>query len=219
MSRYIPMCITKNLIPDEVLDPPADTDDLEGWRFCSTCECFAPPRSWHCVTCKTCILKRDHHCMFTGCCIGHRNHRYFMMLLIYLVIGTTYTTAYNSVYIWWFRYNDFVNFTTILKLICPMLMFTLDTSAINLFLLIYMLNIIGFLQSVVLLVYHWKIISHGAVVYERKAPRYNLGWKRNLEMVFGKRWYLVWLSPFISSELPSDGIHWEQVLKESEKMK
>ena len=28
----------------------------------------------------------------------------------------------------------------------------------------------------------------------------------NIETVFGKRWRVAWLSPFISSSLPSDGI-------------
>ncbi|KAK0078949.1 hypothetical protein PV326_009051 [Microctonus aethiopoides] len=83
-----------------------------GWRFCSSCEAVAPPRSWHCQICNTCILKRDHHCIFTGCCIGHNNHlkiifplaifvfgfddsweQFYLMLYIVSVVGMCFTGA------------------------------------------------------------------------------------------------------------------------------
>jgi palmitoyltransferase len=41
---------------------------LPEWRFCSNCEQYAPPRSYHCFTCNKCILKRHNHCLFLGNC-------------------------------------------------------------------------------------------------------------------------------------------------------
>ncbi|XP_043931343.1 probable palmitoyltransferase ZDHHC24 [Protopterus annectens] len=38
---------------------------------------------------------------------------------------------------------------------------------------------------------------------------YDLGWHRNIKELLGKRWYLVWLFPLVSSPLPGDGIDFE----------
>lgn len=39
---------------------------LPEWGFCSICEQYSPPRSFHCFTCNKCILKRHNHCLFLG---------------------------------------------------------------------------------------------------------------------------------------------------------
>lgn len=187
------------------------------WRFCSICKTNVPPRSWHCKSCRTCILKRDHHCVFTGCCIGHRNHRYFIMILINLFLGAAFIVAFCSVYIWWIKYDDYFKISTLLKVLCPMLMLFLDSPKMNFIFIIYIANVYAFIQTTYLLIHHWKLICKGAVGWERNDSKYNLGFKRNLQMVFGKRWFLVWISPFITSELPSDGFHWVTDFKEKSK--
>ncbi|XP_055921897.1 probable palmitoyltransferase ZDHHC24 [Eupeodes corollae] len=204
-------------IKNEMLIPPTDDDLRKMWRMCSVCETMAPPRSWHCSTCKTCILKRDHHCFFTGCCVGHRNHRYFLMFLIFLMIGSLYTTVYNSVYLWWLHAETYANFFTLFKMVFPMLMFTVDSSWTNFYLLIYELNVIAFAYSLVLIVYHGQIVLRGGVIHEKGACKYDLGWKKNLEMVLGTRMKMVWMSPFVESPLPHDGINWEGFLKTTQK--
>lgn len=220
ITLFIGLCIMFNLemnllvllftdtsIKNEELSPPNDTKG--DWRFCEKCESYAPPRSWHCVVCKTCILKRDHHSMFTACCIGHRNHRFFMVLLMYVVIASALTTAYDSIYLWLFKYDEYMNFWTILKLCFPMLTFSFDVSLFNLFLFNYLNKFVTLLHSYSMLQYHWKLVSEGALSYEKNGSKYNLGFWRNIEMVFGRRWYLVWLSPFVTSDLPCDGVHWD----------
>ena len=35
---------------------------------------------------------------------------------------------------------------------------------------------------------------------------FDYGWRGNMEYVFGKNWKFAWISPLITSPLPSDGI-------------
>ena len=49
-----------------------------------------PPRSHYCRTCKAIVLRMDHHCMFVNGCIGHANLAYFLRLLLYLAVASTY---------------------------------------------------------------------------------------------------------------------------------
>mmetsp|Transcript_6731 Transcript_6731/g.7653 ORF Transcript_6731/g.7653 Transcript_6731/m.7653 type:complete len:626 (+) Transcript_6731:108-1985(+) len=63
-----------------------------GYRYCSTCNIFRPPRSKHCNSCNVCVSKFDHHCPWVGNCIGERNHRFFFVFLV-CVSGMTILTT------------------------------------------------------------------------------------------------------------------------------
>lgn len=178
------------------------------WRFCAVCESTAPPRSWHCSTCNICILKRDHHCIFTSCCIGHYNLRYFLMFVFYLFIATVYATFYNTYFI--LNYIDFTNIYTYIRIIFPLAMVFVDWSDGQLYTFLYLIIIIGSVFTGVLLYFHLNLILRGMVTYEKHhgLNLYDMGKKRNLQDVLGYRWYLTWISPFIASELPGDGVNW-----------
>lgn len=193
----------------------------EGWMFCSQCEAVVPPRSYHCHICNTCILKRDHHCRFSACCIGHYNHRYFMLFLLYLTIGTVYATYFNIFFI--LNYVKF-NYFLLLKVMLPIafLVFGLDTSTNHVYLIIFLVVIVGSVVSLLLLVYHFTLIQDGVLTFEknRKLKGYSAGsLKGNVEQVFGVKWYLVWLGPFVDSPLPSNGAHWELNIHTSKNLK
>lgn len=207
------LCIFSGII----LKPPLEPQLRKHWRLCAVCELMAPPRSWHCDTCRTCILKRDHHCNFAANCVGHRNQRYLLMFLLHSLIGCSYAFLYNNLYFWWLHQDAYLNLRTALKLICPVLGFVAELSMINLYLFVYEINFILFIYIVVLICFHMPNILKGATTYERRMAHYDFGWKKNLEMVLGRRWHLVWLSPFINSPLPHDGIHWELLLKQTTK--
>jgi len=63
-----------------------------GFRYCSTCNIFRPPRAKHCNSCNVCVSKFDHHCPWVGNCIGNRNHRYFFGFLICVTLLTVIVT-------------------------------------------------------------------------------------------------------------------------------
>lgn len=185
----------------------------EGWWFCARCECVAPPRSYHCQICDSCMLKRDHHCKFSAYCIGHYNYRYFMLFLFYLSIGTIYATYFNIFFI--LNYIHF-NWGLLLKVMLPLafLVFGLDTSTNHVYLIMFIVVMVGSLVSLMLLVYHFTLIQDGRLTYEKNhnLKGYNLGFKGNIEQVFGVRWHLVWLGPFIESPLPSNGADWDPTI-------
>jgi palmitoyltransferase len=184
------------------------------WQFCDVCECFTPPRSWHCNTCDICILKRDHHCHFTASCIGHNNQRYFIMFLLYFTFSCAYCTFYNTYFLW--TSSSFQSYVALLKLVFPLavLVTGLDYSMEQYYRLICVLTIIGLLTGLCLSIYHGDNLLKGRVIHERvkNISTYDAGCVvDNLKMVFGNRWYLTWFWPFVTSELPHDGINWDTI--------
>jgi palmitoyltransferase len=205
----VTMCDTS--IKHEILSPPPGltSNGTQSWHLCAVCETIAPPRSWHCEVCKTCILKRDHHCIFTSCCIGHKNHRYFIVMIALLFVATSYASIYNSIFIWIIKADDFRNWETGLKIMFPLFIFMIETSSNNLYLVVYLISVVGSFFTGVLLVYHLNLVLKGAVVHERNSVRYDYGKMANLRLVLGTNWKWTWLSPYIKSPLPHNGIDWE----------
>ncbi|XP_029163855.1 LOW QUALITY PROTEIN: probable palmitoyltransferase ZDHHC24 [Nylanderia fulva] len=192
--------------------PVSTARAADGWRLCVICEGLSPPRSWHCNTCDVCILKRDHHCVFTGCCVGHHNHRYFVMFLWYLFLGAAYAFFYGSFFIWSRTAFEFP--MSIVKMIFPVAIFFFgfDSSIDQFYLLLYVVSLVGTLYTGVLCIYHFNLILRGVVGNEsNKKITYDMGWKDNVREVFGERWYLAWLLPYIKSQLPHDGVSWHNL--------
>jgi hypothetical protein len=57
-------------------------------RHCKWCGKYKPDRCHHCRVCKCCILKMDHHCPWIYNCVGFYNHKYFLLLLLYIVLSS-----------------------------------------------------------------------------------------------------------------------------------
>ena len=53
---------------------------------CTLCNKFVNPTSKHCGQCNRCVLGFDHHCKWLNNCIGKRNYKYFISLLIIILI-------------------------------------------------------------------------------------------------------------------------------------
>ncbi|XP_041985688.1 probable palmitoyltransferase ZDHHC24 [Aricia agestis] len=197
---------TNTSIKEKYLEP----DIKSNWTLCSVCECLRPPRAWHCNSCDICILKRDHHCTFFACCIGYFNHRYFMYFTLYIFIAMVYAFYYNVIYM-----SQFVKWNhglIILKCIFPLLSFVIDFGNESFYIMVIDINVIVGAFTGFLFIYHFNNLSQGKVTPERKVNNndsYDMGWKRNLVEVFGCRWYWTWVSPFIKSPLPGNGIKWD----------
>lgn len=219
VSNLFAIMICETSLRNQIVQPPENAEE-KGWRLCTTCEAVAPPRSWHCSVCNTCILKRDHHCIFSGCCIGFHNHRYFMMLLFYLALATGLCAVYNSYFIWFVNASDFKAWVSYAKVMFPLAFLVVDYSFRQYYFLIYLIDMIGAFLTGTLFYYHCTLIKDGTVVHERNrkiGKVYNLGLKQNILLVLGQRYYLTWVSPFVTSTISHDGIHWENILNDSNK--
>jgi len=75
-----------------------------GYRYCSTCNIFRPPRSKHCNSCNVCVSKFDHHCPWVGTCIGERNHKHYFLFLV-SVSALTILVGCTCVRVIWLAYQ------------------------------------------------------------------------------------------------------------------
>ncbi|XP_076454517.1 putative palmitoyltransferase ZDHHC24 [Babylonia areolata] len=187
-----------------------------GWRFCSVCECNAPPRSYHCNICGTCVLKRDHHCTFAGCCVGHSNQRYFMVMIFWIWVASVYASVMNLDVV----YHIFGEYSlkTLFVLVLPLLawMFQVVETVTMTMAFMISLCIIALLMTSALLGYHMINIVNGQTVYEKtyKIHTYNVGVLQNLKEVFGENWTVSWIWPWIASPLPGNGIQFTERQKD-----
>lgn len=101
------------------------------------------------------------------------------------------------------QFSDFMVLVPVLSIITG---FHLTIGQI--FIVLLLLNFVAVTISTLLLIYHLGKVRKGLVCHEKPDSNYNFGLIRNLETVFGEKWYITWISPFIESKLPYNGLDW-----------
>ena len=178
----------------------------EGWVYCYLCQAYAPTRTYHCPVCNICVIRRDHHCFFTGKCVGLQNHRYFLMFVIYALLGCSYGLILSLLYA--SQQDGGLSWRIPFSLFLPVLAFSTGQMVVH--------PIIGFLAacafagtvaSSVYLGLQFKALQRGQTFYEwqRDIFAYDKGWLENVKELFGKNWWICWLFPLFPSPLPTDG--------------
>mmetsp|Transcript_11526 Transcript_11526/g.20408 ORF Transcript_11526/g.20408 Transcript_11526/m.20408 type:complete len:286 (-) Transcript_11526:9-866(-) len=64
-----------------------------GWQprkhtFCKHCQDTRPERAHHCRACGKCVMRMDHHCPWVGNCVGAKNHKFFILMLLYVMLAS-----------------------------------------------------------------------------------------------------------------------------------
>jgi hypothetical protein len=66
--------------------PAAPLDMVESNFYCAHCNSYVPEAAKHCKYCNRCMIGFDHHCKWINFCIGHRNYRFFVGLVVGMVV-------------------------------------------------------------------------------------------------------------------------------------
>ena len=180
-------------------------DDYKRKRYCLICNAFKPERSHHCSICNKCVLNMDHHCPWVDNCIGFYNRKYFMQLLIFVVILTIYIDI-SEIYfvidmsIKLFKKN--VKYKEIAYLgfvvICYIAIFIFSI-IISLFLKFHLQLVLD----------NSTTIESLDLEHKNENDKYNVGKRQNWEQVFGSE-PLFWFFPFPTKRgrPEGDGLTW-----------
>jgi len=86
-------CLTDpGYLPPSPIENAKQLQELSNGRvYCQTCNIYRPPRASHCKFCNACVRKFDHHCESVGTCIGERNYNYYLLLLTFIIGGSSYS--------------------------------------------------------------------------------------------------------------------------------
>ncbi|KAL0892561.1 hypothetical protein ABMA27_015659 [Loxostege sticticalis] len=197
---------------------------FDGGTYCGICKKFRPPKSWHCRKCNVCILRRNHHCFFISRCIGINNQRYFLLYLAYILISLVYST-YHDFFVVASKFERTVDM--LVSMIFPFnpvtrSMVLRSCKVPALYALFLALNVALIIWLLFVIYYHWQNAIRGVTPHERLSlERKKLSdahntdqidrnedtsnWKENMLRIFGTRWYLAILIPFVDSPFPEEG--------------
>lgn len=179
-------------------------EDLRAFweKKCNRCDEIKPARAHHCAICDQCVFQMDHHCPWVNNCLGLENYRYFLLFILYLLLGAGYM-AITIVSIW--NHHIYKDFKTDLS-----------------FLVILDLSLAGVL--VAFNGWNWFLALTGYTTIEfwsnmsltssekRETFDYSFGnVSDNLYAIFGTHKIFRILSPSLSNS-PFTGIEWSFVL-------
>ncbi|KAM3919886.1 putative palmitoyltransferase ZDHHC24 [Leptodactylus fuscus] len=183
----------------------------QGWVYCYSCQTHIPPRCQHCYDCNVCVLRRDHHCTLLGKCVGFSSYRFFFCALFHGLLALLLATILNAEIFMDLLHQGF-SIHSFLLLIMPWMMFLTGQVSASAFVFAFVADtcVVGFLFCFAFLLLHCFILYRGSTTKEWFGGHkrdYDQGWKENARNFLGERWYLVWISPWIQSRLPGDGIN------------
>ena len=173
------------------------------------CNVFKPERCHHCSACNRCVLNMDHHCPWINNCVGFWNRKFFLLLLVYVLI-ITYTTFFTMGYDfyaalkWGFNYRFIDRNDVRLKRNCIIM-------------LSFLFNAIICVLMTAFLKFHIKLATENKTTIENLdkqgleyKSKYDIGLKDNWRQIFGSNPWL-WAFPiFMGSGKPiGDGIYWQ----------
>ena len=180
-------------------------DDYKRKRYCLICNAFKPERSHHCSVCNICVLNMDHHCPWVDNCIGFYNRKFFMQLLIFVVLLTIYvdlSELYFVVIMAIKLFKKHIKYSEIFHvgyvIICYLAVF------------IFSIIITMFLK------FHIKLVLTNSTTIEsldtdhkKENQKFNLSQRENWEQVFGSD-PLFWFFPIPTKRgrPEGDGLTW-----------
>ncbi|CAD7940345.1 unnamed protein product [Amoebophrya sp. A120] len=192
-------------------------DESKRRRYCKMCNVWKPDRTHHCSICRRCVLNMDHHCPWINNCVGFYNRKYFLLFVIYAWVCLQTVCVYGSVITLdkVFRYltvafpeggpgfpvpgglDQFVQLRHLGMLIGQGAATLLGCTLTN------------FMK------FHIRLISINYTTIENleredgQKSKYDVGYRRNWEQVFGSNLLTWWIPIPMSNARPhGDGVRW-----------
>ncbi|OMJ86047.1 hypothetical protein SteCoe_12481 [Stentor coeruleus] len=78
----------------QVVDDASYNNDTT--RLCNYCCANVNPESKHCKICNKCVPKFDHHCGILNTCVGMGNYRFFICLLLSLLLYNCIISGFSG---------------------------------------------------------------------------------------------------------------------------
>ncbi|XP_075488501.1 LOW QUALITY PROTEIN: putative protein S-acyltransferase 12 [Primulina tabacum] len=159
--------------------------------YCDRCQNGKPPRCHHCSICQRCVLKMDHHCLWVVNCVGAQNYKFFLLFVLYTFLETLLNTLVLL--------PNFINFFRGVK------HHSSSPGKLAVTFLAFVLNLAFALSLLCFVVMHASLVLSNTTsveVHEKQKGvrwKYDLGWRKNIEQVFGNR-KVFWLFPLFSKE-------------------
>uniref|UniRef100_A0A0R3PFL3 Palmitoyltransferase n=1 Tax=Angiostrongylus costaricensis TaxID=334426 RepID=A0A0R3PFL3_ANGCS len=181
-----------------------------GFRYvyCHSCHTNAPPRAYHCPVCDKCCFRRDHHCSFGAVCVGHFNQRYFVAAVVNLLLLCIPLFRYTWDFVW-IRIEGGFSMGRCWQILLPHLALMTSFFYLNVFnfvVSVFLYCLLAFVRSISCFCTNiFEFISFVTGSY-CGLHAYQMGFLDNLNQCLGSRWPLIFISPFIPSPLPSDGM-------------
>ena len=180
-------------------------DDYKRKRYCLICKAFKPERSHHCSVCNICVLNMDHHCPWVDNCIGFYNRKFFMQLLLFVVLLTIYVDIsefYFIVNITIELFKQHIKYSQIAR--------TMLVIFAYLAILIFSIIITNFFKfHIGLVLKNSTTIESLDQEHQKDFQKFNLSPRENWEQVFGCD-SLLWFIPFPTKRgrPDGDGLSW-----------
>lgn len=221
-----PLDFTELRIDDDLensrLDPPefliSNSVQVKGngnFRSCNKCHVWKPDRSHHCSNCDRCQLRMDHHCPWFATCIGFKNHKYFIQFLLITVLYTILILIVSAYQIYRFFHTEeyrkeFLNMNLLTLAILSLCL----SIAVSVFTGMTLYFIFKNLTTIEYYDYsryrnNLEIVNDSYYKYSNKPSTkdygnlYDLGWKRNWQLVMGSNWR-EWIFPIANSNIYND---------------
>ena len=171
-------------------------DDYKRKRYCLICNAFKPERSHHCSVCNICVLNN---------CIGFYNRKFFMQLLLFVVLLTIYVDLSEIYFIANLSiklFKQHIKYSQIAKAILVIFAY--------LAIFIFSIIITNFFKfHIGLVLKNSTTIESLDQEHQKDFQKFNLSPRENWEQVFGCD-SLFWFIPFPTKRgrPDGDGLSW-----------
>uniref|UniRef100_A0AAF5I068 Palmitoyltransferase n=1 Tax=Strongyloides stercoralis TaxID=6248 RepID=A0AAF5I068_STRER len=177
---------------------PIPNENKGKLQKCNRCQGYKAPRSHHCRKCNTCCMKMDHHCPYINNCLGFVNHKFFLLFMIYAIIGCTYSILISSIYIYdtylvltapddYFIDGQYFGHLSFKNIMCATVNFAFALAvnvALSLLLFIQMKAVIKNKTQIEGFIYDKMMLSQTLNEELKLSYPYDLGWWENFRQVF-----------------------------------